>query len=111
MRRSCAGFQDRWATICPYPPFGLVADFGGWSPSRTVSSAFQADSVTRPDPTSHIKKLEARRRIELRVNRFAGGAVTVSLRAWYPRRASNPHAEALVPKTSVSAYSTTRAKI
>ena len=57
------------------------------------------------------KNLEARRRIELRVNRFAGGAVTVSLRAWYPRRASNPHAEALVPKTSVSTYSTTRAKL
>ena len=79
MRRSCVGFQDRWATSCPYPPFG------GWLPSRTVSSAFQADSVTRPDPTSLVKKLEARRRIELRVNRFAGGAVTVSLRAFGTR--------------------------
>lgn len=67
-----------------------MADFGGWLPSRTVSSAFQADSVTRPDPTSLVKKLEARRRIELRVSRFADGAVTVSLRALVPEEGIEP---------------------
>ena len=68
-----------------------MADFGGWLPSRTVSSAFQADSVTRPDPTSLVKKnVEARRRIELRGNRFAGGAVTVSLRALVPEEGIDP---------------------
>ena|SRR5579872_1416311 len=56
MRRSCAGFQDRWATVCPYPPFHPAIP-----------------------------------------------------KTWCPRMDLNPHAEALVPKTSVSADSTTRA--
>lgn len=36
------------------------------------------------------KKLEARRRIELRVSRFADGAVTVSLRALVPEEGIEP---------------------
>jgi hypothetical protein len=70
----------------------LVADFGGWSPSRTVSSAFQTDSVTRPDPTSLIKKWRPAAELNCVSAALQTARSPFPCEPWYPRRASNPHA-------------------
>jgi hypothetical protein len=73
------------------PPFARTLRLVWWLVTESNGLFGFSDRLCHPTRSNQpYKKVEARRRIELRVNRFAGGAVTVSLRALVPEEGIEP---------------------